>query len=85
MWYFLAWQERQNWPGGEVLCIVPSSSPPLSPLCIAAGGGARMETGAALPSQRWRGDMVGSMSQLWVNGTSETLCGAPELSQLAKG
>lgn len=24
-----------------------------SPLCIAAVGGARMETGAALPSQRW--------------------------------
>lgn len=29
--------------------------------------------------------MVGSMLQLWGNGTSETLCGVPELSQLAKG
>lgn len=67
---------------GPVYCAQLITS---SPLCIAAVGGARMETGAALPSQRWRGDMVGSMSQLWVNGTLETLCGAPELSQLAKG
>lgn len=94
VWYFPLFMVRGPWeswvPGKAELArrLGPMYCPQLtisSPLCIAAVDGARMETGIVLLCQRWKGNMVGSMLQLWGNGTSETLCGVPELSQLAKG
>lgn len=58
---------------GLTYCPQPSVS---SPLCIAAvDGDGLTELGIALPSQRWKGDMVGSVLKLRESGAPETLTG----------
>lgn len=80
VWYFRLFMVQGPWeswmPGKAKLArqMGPMCCPQLiipSPLCIAVVGGAWMETGMALPSPKWKGDMAVSVLLPWESGASE--------------